>query len=58
MYENVKKNVQGVSRTNRCIKDMSDFSIRYCLHVNFSGLKINKLQNVNGEILDSLPNVE
>lgn len=33
--------------------DGSDFFIRYYLHVNFSGLKRNKLQNVNGEILDS-----
>lgn len=43
-YENVKKNcVQGISRTNRWIKDVIKiFSIRYCRHVNFSGLKRNK----------------
>lgn len=41
-YENVKKNcVQGISRTNRWIKDVKIFSIRYCRHVNFSGLKRN-----------------
>lgn len=56
MYENVKF-VQSVSRTNRWIKDISDFFIKYYLHVNLSGLKRNKLQNVYEEILDSLPNV-
>lgn len=50
-------NMQSVSRTNRWIKDISDFFIKYYLHVNLPGLKRNKLQNVYEEILDSLPNV-
>lgn len=52
MYENVKKKLCKVFQ-----EPTDGFFIKYYLHVNLPGLKRNKLQNVNEEILDSLPNV-